>query len=101
MAEGVGFADAVADELGIGAGSELFDEDGDGVGEWLVLGAGFIATPLFQTSIFPDLMHVYLMFETVFVKFTLVHLVPAIVAEFACRVEVINSALIRAAMIFV
>jgi hypothetical protein len=99
VAEGVDVADAVTE--GVGAGSELFEAAGDGVGEGLTLEDGFIATPLFQTSFFPDLMQVYLMFETVFVEFTFVHLVPAIVAEFACRVEVINSALIRAAMIFV
>ena len=53
----------------------------------------FVVTPLFQINTFPDLTQVYLMLEIVFVEFTLVHLVPAIVAELAGKVNPIKSAL--------
>ena len=59
-----------------------------------VFGFGiFVVTPLFQIKTFPDLTQVYLILEIVFVEFTLVHLVPAIVAELAGKVDAIISAL--------
>ena len=65
-----------------------------GAGVLEVFGFGkFVVTPLFQINTFPDLTQVYLMLEIVFVEFTLVHLVPAIVAELAGNVDAINSAL--------
>jgi hypothetical protein len=38
-------------------------------------------TPLFQINLLPDLMHVYLVFETILVSPDFVHLVPANEAE--------------------
>ena len=66
-----------------------------GAGVLEVFGFGiFVVTPLFQIKTFPDLTQVYLMLEIVFVEFILVHLVPAIVAELAGKMEAINSVLI-------
>ena len=53
----------------------------------------FVVTPLFQIKTFPVLTQVYLILEIVFVEFILVHLVPAIVAEFAGKVDATNSVL--------
>ena len=72
------------------------------LGDGVVLGddfaTGLTATPLFQTSICPDFMQVYLIFEIVFVELSLVHLVPAIVADCAGRKDIRNVALIRVAI---
>ena len=54
-------------------------------------------TPLFQTRFFPDFMQVYLMFAMVLVEFTLEHLVPAIAADLAGRIEIKNVAATKVA----
>ena len=56
-----------------------------------------IAKPLFQTSFFPDLMQVYLMFDTTLDEFNFVQDVPVTDAEFAGKMEAINIALIKVA----
>lgn len=97
----------------VGLGVDVVDAElfGEGVGEFsaglLVVGVGtgvgvgetvdFIATPLFQISVFPDLMQVYLIFEIVFVEFTFEHLVPGIDTEFAGISDVKKTVLIKIA----
>ena len=53
--------------------------------------------PLFQTNFFPDFTHVYLKFATVLVEFNLIQVVPAMDAEFACKIEAKNIALMKPA----
>ena len=97
----------------VGLGVDVFEAEmlGVGVGEFstglLVVGVGtgvgvgealgFIATPLFQISVFPDLMQVYLIFEIVFVVFTFAHFVPEIDTEFAGFSDVKKIVLIKIA----
>ena len=72
---------------GVGVGLE--DSAGTGFAVLVGLGdgteIGLVATevPLFQISFLPDLIHVYLIFEIVFVEFILVQEAPEIEAEFA------------------
>jgi len=66
VAEGVG--------VGVGVGSSGLKT---GLSEGF--GAAFIATPLFQTSLLPDLMQVYFFPATVAVVPALLHLAPALV----------------------
>ena len=66
---------------------------GDGVGEGVAIGVGiavgaevgvdalFATIPLFQINFFPDLTHVNFRLETTRVLPTLVHLVPAMLAQ--------------------
>ena len=52
---------------------------GEGIGDGVATGEGFlIATPLFQTSFVPDLMHVNFLPDAVAVDPALVHLAPAL-----------------------
>lgn len=56
--EGVGFG--VNALVGVGFGFGMSVLEGVGVG----FGVGFLTkTPLFQTSLFPDLIHVYCLFK--------------------------------------
>ena len=91
---GVDSGDLLTEGVELGAGVALCD--GIALGEGFA-GAGRREIPLFQTNFFPDLIHVYLIFETVFVEFNLVHFVPAIEAEFAGNSETINKELITVA----
>ena len=50
-----------------------------------------IATPWFQINFFPDFTQVYFLVLSVLVAPTLVHLVPAIVAENAGALVIINA----------
>ena len=50
-----------------------------------------IATPLFQINFLPDLTQVYFLPPSVLVAPTLVHLVPAMVAENAGALVIINA----------
>ena len=52
---------------------------GDGEAEGVTVGFTTF-TPLFHTSLVPDLMHVYLTPAETIVELSLVHLVPALVA---------------------
>ncbi len=64
-----------------GIGVALGETEGKGVEVFAGFGfaAGFlIATPLFQRNLLPCLTQVYLIFETILVALTLVHLVPVI-----------------------
>ena len=74
---------------GIGAGVGVATGVGVGVGVGSVglktgfrfgFGAAFIVTPLFQTNLFPDLMHVYFLPPVVDVAPAFVHLAPALTA---------------------
>jgi hypothetical protein len=70
---GVGEIDGVGVAVGVGVG----------VGVGVLAGVGFtagflIAKPLFQINLVPCLMQVYLIFETIFVVPSLVHLVDEI-----------------------
>ena len=99
-------------EVGLGVDDVVAELLGECVGEFsaglLVVGVGtgvgvrealvFIATPLFQISVFPDLMQVYLIFEIVFVEFTFEHLVPEIDTEFAGISDVKKMVLIKIAI---
>jgi hypothetical protein len=80
VGDGVGVGVGATDGVGVGIGFAVGLSDGVGV--------GFIATPLFQRSLLPCLTQVCLIFETVFVEPAFVHLVPAIVAEFAGAIKV-------------
>ena len=76
---GVGLGVGVGVVVGAGVGSGVGDEEGAGVG--VATGKGFlIATPLFHTSFFPDLMQVNFLPEAVAEAPTLVHLAPALTA---------------------
>ena len=75
--EGVGVGVGAAVSEGVGAGV------GEGVEEGVALGAAitagfFIATPLFQTSFFPESTQVYNFPEVVEVLFFLKQVVPAL-----------------------
>ena len=62
-----------------GIGVALGETEGKGVEVLAGVGyaAGFLITkPLFQINLVPCLMQVYLIFETILVALTLVHLVP-------------------------
>ena len=54
---------------------------GEDAGLFWVAVDGLATTPLFQINLLPDLMHVYLVFETILVSPDFVHLVPANEAE--------------------
>ena len=56
-----------------------------------------IATPLFQTSFFPDLLQVYLKFDTTLDEFNFMQDVPEMDEEFAGKMEAINIALNKVA----
>jgi hypothetical protein len=72
---GVGIGDG--EGVGIGDGEGVDIGDGEGVG--VAIGEGFlIATPLFQTSLFPDLMQVNFFPVAVAVVPALLHLAPAL-----------------------
>ena len=91
---GVDSGDLLTEGVALGEGVALCDG--------IALGEGFVAEsrreiPLFQTNFFPDLIQVYLIFETVFVEFNFVQFVPAIEAEFAGNSETINKELITVA----
>ena len=64
-----------------GAGVDKTTGTGDGDGEGFGLAATF--TPLFQTSLFPDLMQVYLIPLTVEVEFSFGQESPALTAALA------------------
>ena len=62
--------------VGVGVGSGV--GDGEGVGVGVATGAGFFnATPLFQTSFVPDLMHVNFFPPEVAVDPAFMHFAPA------------------------
>jgi hypothetical protein len=70
---GVGVAEGVGVGVGVGVGSSgLKTGLSDG------FGAALIATPLFQTSFVPDLIHVNFLPEAVAVVPALVHFAPAL-----------------------
>jgi hypothetical protein len=74
---GVGVGVGEADGVGVGVGSGDGDGEGEGVG--VATGDGFlIATPLFQTSFFPDLTQVNFLPASLAVAPALVHLAPAL-----------------------
>ena len=91
MGVGVGVADGVGE--GVGSG----DGDGEGEGVGFATGDGFlIATPLFQTSFFPDLTHVNFLPAAVAVDPALVHLAPALgVAAWTGFTNVMSRKVIR------
>ena len=77
-------------------------EEGVALCDGIALGEGFTAEgkreiPLFQTNFFPNLIQVYLIFETVLVVFNLMHEVPAIDAELANGIKTRNKTLARIA----
>lgn len=85
VGEGVGLGLGLGDGVGVGEGVGLGLGLGVGVGEGksdlLELGAGLgtgdlIATPLFQISFIPDLIHVYLMPAEFEVTPSLLHVAP-------------------------
>ena len=72
---GMGVGVGVGISVGIGVGSGV----GIGSGVGVTTGEGFlIATPLFQTSFAPDLIHVNFLPEAVAVVPALLHLAPAL-----------------------
>jgi hypothetical protein len=76
---GVGSGVGVGVTVGVGVGDGSGVGDGEGVG--VATGEGFLtATPLFQTSFFPDLMQVNFLPATVVVLPALVHLAPGLTA---------------------
>ncbi len=88
---GLGVGDVVA--VGVGDGVGEIDELGMGVG--VLAGVGFpvdflIVMPLFQINLLPCLMQVYLIFKTVFVVPSLMHLEPDKLAENAGAIKVAN-----------
>jgi hypothetical protein len=65
--------------VGVGVGEGVGSGVGVGVGVGVTTGDGFfIATPLFQTSFFPDLTHVNFLPADVAVAPAFVHLAPAL-----------------------
>ena len=69
--------------VGVGVGAAVSEGVGEGVEEGVALGAAitagfFIATPLFQTSFFPESTQVYNFPEVVEVLFFLKQVVPAL-----------------------
>jgi hypothetical protein len=94
-AVGVGVGDGVGDVVAVGVGDGVGEIDGLGRGAGVLAGVGFtvgflIATPLFQINLLPCLIQVYLIFETVFVVPSLVHLEPNKLAENAGAIKVAN-----------
>jgi hypothetical protein len=73
----VGVGKAVGVEVGVGVG---VGSTGLKTGFKSGFGAAFTATPLFQTSLLPDLMQVNFLPATVDVAPTFVHLAPALAA---------------------
>lgn len=93
MGVGLGVGDVVAVGIGVGVGVGEIDGVGVGVGVLAEVGfaAGFLITkPLFQINLVPCLMQVYLIFETVFVVPSLMHLEPNKLAENAGAIKVAN-----------
>jgi hypothetical protein len=87
VAEGIGVGTGVATGVGVGAGVATGVGVGAGVGSTGLktgLRFGFSAalttTPLFQTSLLPDLTHVYFLPPVVEVAPAFVHLAPALAA---------------------
>jgi hypothetical protein len=72
---GVGVGVGVATGVGVGVGST-----GLNTGFRFGFGAALTATPLFQTSLVPDLMHVNFLPPAVAVAPALVHFAPALTA---------------------
>ena len=75
---GVGVGVGVCVGVGVGDGSGVGVEEGIGVGVGVATGAAFTATPLFQTSLLPDLMQVNFLPLAVAVVPALLHLAPAL-----------------------
>jgi hypothetical protein len=76
---GVGVGVGVTVGVGVGVGSGV--GDGEGVGVAVATGVGFlIATPLFHTSLVPDLTQVNFLPAAVVVLPALVHFAPALTA---------------------
>lgn len=74
---GLGVGVGVGVDVGLGIG----DGSGVGAGVGVATGEGFlIATPLFQTSFVPDLIHLNFLPDAVAVVPALVHLAPALTA---------------------
>lgn len=74
---GVGVCVGVGVTVGVGVGSGV--GVGEGVGVGVTTGVGFlITTPLFQTSLLPDLTQVNFFPPAVAVAPAFVHLVPAL-----------------------
>jgi hypothetical protein len=79
-------AEGVAVAVGVGDGDRDGDGDGDvaGLGETEGLRVGVTTfTPLFHTSLVPDLMQVYLIPADTVVDLSLLQLVPVLVAAVA------------------
>ena len=77
MGVGVGVGVGVGEGVGVATGEGVEVATGEGVE--VATGEGFlIATPLFQTSFVPDLIHVNFLPEAVAVGPALVHLAPAL-----------------------
>ena len=77
MGVGVGVGVGVGEGVGVATGEGVEVATGEGVE--VATGEGFlIATPLFQTSFVPDLIHVNFLPEAVAVVPALVHLAPAL-----------------------
>jgi hypothetical protein len=79
----VGLAVAVGVGVDVGVGVAAAVAVGFGAAVAVGFGAAFIATPLFQTNLVPDLTQVYLMPAEVLVWPCFVHLVPGFTAAFA------------------
>jgi hypothetical protein len=81
----------LAAEVGIGACATT--GAGAGVGEGVAAGFGLAATltPLFQTSLFPDLTQVYLIPFTVEVKFSFEQVSPGLTAALAISTLSVRS----------
>ena len=68
-------------EVGVGVGVDSGVGEGEGVGVGVATGEGFLTTtPLFQTSLLPDLIQVNFFPATVDVAPAFVHLAPALAA---------------------
>ncbi len=100
---GVGVGVGVAVGVGVGVEVGVGSDVGVGVGVGVATGNGFlIATPLFQTSFFPDLTQVNFLPAAVAVAPTLVHLAPALgfaawtgAARVSIKVIAINTCPLR------
>jgi hypothetical protein len=79
----VGLAVGVSVDVGVGVAAAVAVTVG--------FGAAFIATPLFQTNLLPDLTQVYLIPAEVLVCPCLVHLVPGLTAAVAIGVIVASK----------
>ena len=90
----------VGDGFGATVGSGVGVAVGVGVGDRVGFIEGLIATPLFQISLLPCFTQVYFIFEADLVVPALMHLVPAMDAEWAGDNGDINESAIAVANTF-